>query len=106
MLTLRRAIERALGLDRNECAFQKACILEGELVVYNDLVCACQTLHLGSYLTGWQEHIIMPFHKIRGHVARRGRFMNTEQDSQLAVHGYLTVWPMLIFFLGQNHMSI
>lgn len=32
------AIERALRLNTNECGFQKACILEGELVVYNDLV--------------------------------------------------------------------
>lgn len=33
-----RAIERALRLNTSECGFKKACILEGELLVYNDLV--------------------------------------------------------------------
>ncbi|OAA72266.1 ATP dependent DNA ligase domain protein [Cordyceps fumosorosea ARSEF 2679] len=68
------AIERALRLNRNERGFQKACILEGELVVYNDL-----------------ENTIMPFHKIRGHVTRRGRYLNTEQDSQPKPYEHLMI---------------
>lgn len=32
-----------------------------------------------------KENVIMPFHKIRGHVNRRGLYLNTEQDSQYVV---------------------
>ncbi|OAA75501.1 ATP dependent DNA ligase domain protein [Akanthomyces lecanii RCEF 1005] len=81
------AIERALRLNTNECGFQKACILEGELVVYNDL-----------------ENTIMPFHKIRGHVTRRGRYLNTEQDSQPKPYEHLMMVYYDIFLLDDQSL--
>ncbi|PNY25323.1 DNA ligase 4 [Tolypocladium capitatum] len=62
---LRRAILKSLRLGLPGSNIGKRCILEGELVVYSD----------------W-ENKILPFHRIRNHVARRGRFMNTEEDTQ------------------------
>ncbi|KND93668.1 DNA ligase 4 [Tolypocladium ophioglossoides CBS 100239] len=60
---LRGAILKSLKLGLPGSNIGKRCILEGELVVYSDL-----------------ENKILPFHRIRNHVARRGRFMNTEED--------------------------
>ncbi|ATY59915.1 ATP dependent DNA ligase domain [Cordyceps militaris] len=79
------AIERALRLNTTECVFKKACILEGELLVYNDL-----------------EKTIMPFHKIRGHVTRRGRYFNTEQDSQPKPYEHLMIVYYDIFLLDDQ----
>ncbi|XWX02037.1 hypothetical protein V2A60_010069 [Cordyceps javanica] len=81
------AIKRALRLDMSGCAFEKACILEGELVVYNDL-----------------ENAIMPFHKIRGHVTRRGRYLNTEQDSQPKPYEHLMIVYYDIFLLDDRSL--
>ncbi|POR36037.1 DNA ligase 4 [Tolypocladium paradoxum] len=61
---LRGAILKSLRLGLPGSNIRKQCILEGELVVYSDL-----------------ENKILPFHRIRNHVARRGRFMNTEDDT-------------------------
>ncbi|KAF7554047.1 hypothetical protein G7046_g6920 [Stylonectria norvegica] len=52
----------------------KGCILEGELVAYDDL-----------------EHKVLPFHKIRKHVSRRGRFLGTEQDSMPGPYEHLMI---------------
>ncbi|KAM3510974.1 hypothetical protein MY11210_005373 [Beauveria gryllotalpidicola] len=81
------AIERALRLRTSECGFQEACILEGELVVYNDL-----------------DNTIMPFHKIRGHVTRRGRYMNTEQDSQPKPYEQLMIVYYDIFLVDDQSL--
>ncbi|OAA43435.1 ATP dependent DNA ligase domain protein [Beauveria brongniartii RCEF 3172] len=81
------AIERALRLRTSECGFQEACILEGELVVYNDL-----------------DNTIMPFHKIRGHVTRRGRYMNTEQDSQPKPYEHLMIVYYDIFLVDDQSL--
>ncbi|KAM4056271.1 ATP dependent DNA ligase [Hirsutella rhossiliensis] len=61
---LRGVITKSLQLGLPSSKIRKKCILEGELVVYNDL-----------------EQKILPFHTIRNHVARRGHFLNTEDDS-------------------------
>ncbi|UNI18815.1 DNA ligase (ATP) [Purpureocillium takamizusanense] len=61
---LRGAISKSLRLGMPASNVRKNCILEGELVVYSDL-----------------EGKILPFHRIRNHVSRRGRFMNTEDDT-------------------------
>ncbi|KAH8711277.1 DNA ligase [Beauveria bassiana] len=81
------AIERALRLRTSECGFQEACILEGELVLYNDL-----------------DNTIMPFHKIRGHVTRRGRYMNTEQDSQPKPYEHLMIVYYDIFLVDDQSL--
>ncbi|KAF4511087.1 hypothetical protein G6O67_002920 [Ophiocordyceps sinensis] len=61
---LRGVIIESLQLGLSGGKIQKRCILEGELVVYSHL-----------------EHKILPFHRIRNHVTRRGLFLNTEDDS-------------------------
>ncbi|KAK2603492.1 hypothetical protein QQS21_004352 [Conoideocrella luteorostrata] len=61
---LHGAIVRSLGLGRSSCNVRKGCILEGELVVYDDA-----------------QGKILPFHKIRNHVARRGRLLDVDMDS-------------------------
>ncbi|PHH82797.1 hypothetical protein CDD82_4776 [Ophiocordyceps australis] len=61
---LHDTIAQSLNLDLPDCKIRKHCILEGELVVYSD-----------------KENKILPFHKIRNHVSRRGLFLNIEQDS-------------------------
>lgn len=62
---LHRAIRESLRLDKSDCAIKVGCILEGELVVYNT-----------------KENKILPFHKIRKHVARSGSYIGTNNDSQ------------------------
>ncbi|KAF4455293.1 dna ligase 4 [Fusarium albosuccineum] len=52
------------GIGRPDAKITKACILEGELVAYDD-----------------SQQNVLPFHKIRKHVSRRGLFLNAEQDS-------------------------
>ncbi|PHH61889.1 hypothetical protein CDD81_7753 [Ophiocordyceps australis] len=61
---LHDTIAQSLKLGSLDCKVRKQCILEGELVVYSD-----------------KENKILPFHKIRNHVSRRGLFLNVEQDS-------------------------
>ncbi|KHO01485.1 ATP dependent DNA ligase domain protein [Metarhizium album ARSEF 1941] len=61
---LHGVIVKSLGFGTSNCSVRKGCILEGELVVHNDV-----------------ENKTMPFHKIRNHVARRGRLMGTDLDS-------------------------
>ncbi|UPK93899.1 hypothetical protein LCI18_004834 [Fusarium solani-melongenae] len=61
---LHGTILESLQIGRPGAKVTKACILEGELVAYDDSL-----------------QKILPFHKIRKHVSRRGRFLNTEQDS-------------------------
>ncbi|EWG48371.1 hypothetical protein FVEG_08168 [Fusarium verticillioides 7600] len=61
---LREIILESLKIGQPDARVKKACILEGELVVYDD-----------------SQEKILPFHRIRKHVSRRGRFLNTELDS-------------------------
>lgn len=59
------AIRQSLRIGQSNCKFSRRCILEGELLVYNDL-----------------ENRILEFHKIRKHVSRSGSYLGTELDSQ------------------------
>ena len=59
------AIRRSLRIGQSDCAFSRRCILEGEMLVYND----------------WEDKI-SEFHKIRKHVSRSGSFLGTALDSQ------------------------
>ncbi|KAL8357073.1 hypothetical protein RB598_002075 [Gaeumannomyces tritici] len=63
---LHPAISASLALGKEECRLQKGCILEGELVVYNQ-----------------RDGKILPFEKIRKHVSRSGSFFHRSAlDSQ------------------------
>lgn len=62
---VRGAIYESLRIGRPGCGFRSKCILEGELVVYSH-----------------REKKILPFHRIRNHVTRRGVYLNTEQDER------------------------
>ncbi|PHH87198.1 hypothetical protein CDD83_9193 [Cordyceps sp. RAO-2017] len=61
---LREAIMQSLKLGLPGSNIRRECILEGELVVYSDM-----------------EGKILPFHKIRTHVARRGLFLGADDDT-------------------------
>ena len=71
------SIRRGLGLERSNAAIRRNCILEGELLVWSD-----------------KDSKILPFHKIRKHVARSGRHIGTSVDSQ--PHAYEKL--MVIFY--------
>ncbi|UKZ72772.1 hypothetical protein TrVFT333_000407 [Trichoderma virens FT-333] len=64
----------SLGIGKAGCNIKTECILEGELAVYSEL-----------------HKKILPFHHIRKHVARRGRFMNTGEDSPPRPHEHLMI---------------
>ena len=65
----RRAVHQAivdgLRIGQADCKFQEKCILEGELVVWDE-----------------RTKDIAEFHKIRKHVSRSGSFLGTTLDSQ------------------------
>ncbi|EXK42271.1 hypothetical protein FOXG_01794 [Fusarium oxysporum f. sp. lycopersici 4287] len=63
-VALHGIIQESLKIGQPDTRVKKACILEGELVVYDD-----------------SQEKILPFHRIRKHVSRRRRFVNTELDS-------------------------
>ncbi|KAI4114287.1 MAG: hypothetical protein LQ345_004905 [Seirophora villosa] len=66
---LHEAIRQSLRIGKRDCQFTRQCILEGEMVVYNEL-----------------ENRVAEFHKIRKHVSRSGSWLGTELDSQ--AHNY------------------
>ncbi|KAH8908711.1 hypothetical protein BR93DRAFT_950440 [Coniochaeta sp. PMI_546] len=74
---LHEAIRRSLRIGDRSCPLKKGCILEGELLVYDD-----------------NQQKILEFDKIRKHVSRSGVFLGIEQDSQAHPHEHL----MIIYF--------
>lgn len=62
---LHAPIMQSLRIGSKDCGFAKACILEGEMVVWSDT-----------------DHKILPFCKLRKHVNRSGSFLGTSMDSQ------------------------
>ncbi|OHE96784.1 ATP dependent DNA ligase domain-containing protein [Colletotrichum orchidophilum] len=74
---LHGAIRDSLKIGKPNCKLSKGCILEGELVVYNDM-----------------DKKIMPFHKIRKYVSRSGSYLHTEADSQRHDYEHL----MIVYF--------
>jgi DNA ligase-4 len=81
-----------LRLDSAECKIKKQCILEGELLVWND-----------------HSERIEPFHKIRKHVPRSGRFLGTREDSPANVNEHLMImfYDLLVhddtFYMTDTH---
>ncbi|KFA81692.1 hypothetical protein S40288_08085 [Stachybotrys chartarum IBT 40288] len=74
---IHRPLWDSLGLNTTECKIKKQCILEGELLVWNDD-------HGG----------IEPFHKIRKHMRRSGRLLRAAQDSPVGLKEHL----MIVFY--------
>ncbi|KAH7125058.1 hypothetical protein B0J13DRAFT_647263, partial [Dactylonectria estremocensis] len=70
---IHRALWDSLELDTAGCKFKKRCILEGELLVWND------------------DGRIEPFHKIRRHVKRSGRFLGAARDSPVELSEHLMI---------------
>ena len=62
---LHMPIMKSLKIGSQDCGFVKACILEGEMVVWSD-----------------SANKIMPFCKLRKHVSRSGSFLGAAMDSQ------------------------
>ncbi|GAB0132617.1 hypothetical protein EsDP_00001047 [Epichloe bromicola] len=80
-------IADSIRYGRSDCTVRQGCILEGELVVHDDV-----------------ENKIMPFHKIRNHVARRGRLMNVDLDSPPRSYENLMIVYYDILFLDQRSL--
>lgn len=70
-------IVESLRLGKPDCKFKKQAILLGELVLFSD-----------------KEDRVLPFEKIRKHVARSGVHLGTAADSQAHAHEHLA----LVFF--------
>jgi DNA ligase-4 len=68
------ALRDSLKLDTADCKIKKQCILEGELLVWSD-----------------DDERIEPFHKIRKHVKRSGRFIGTARDSLVDLDEHLMI---------------
>jgi len=62
---IHETIKNSLRIGRSDCAFSSKCILEAELVVWDD-----------------EEGKVAEFHKLRKHVSRSGVFLGTALDSQ------------------------
>src|SRR6266536_2779246 len=79
---LHRALRDSLKLDTADSKIKKQCILEGELLVWND-----------------KDERIEPFHKIRKHVKRSGRFIGTARDSPVDLNEHLIImfYDLLLF---------
>ncbi|KAH6871139.1 hypothetical protein B0T10DRAFT_533639 [Thelonectria olida] len=71
---IHRALRDSLELDTAGCKIKKRCILEGELLVWND-----------------DNGRIEPFHKIRRHVKRSGRFLRAARDSPVESSEHLMI---------------
>lgn len=63
-----------LRLGKPDCKFKKEAILLGELVLFSD-----------------KEDCVLPFEKIRKHVARSGSYIGTDADSQAHAHEHLAI---------------
>ncbi|KAK7398585.1 hypothetical protein QQX98_012041 [Neonectria punicea] len=68
------ALRASLELDTAACKIKKRCILEGELLVWND-----------------DDGRIEPFHEIRRHVKRSGQFLGAARDSPVESSEHLMI---------------
>jgi DNA ligase 4 len=82
---LHGALRDSLGLEHDDCKIKRQCVLEGELLVWND-----------------QDEQIEPFHKIRKHVKRSGRFLGTARDSPVDSNEHLMIMFYDILLLDEN----
>jgi DNA ligase 4 len=76
-IKLHRAVRESLQLGTSDCQIKRQCILEGELLVWND-----------------EHQQIEPFYKIRRIVRRSGRLIGTGQDSPVDLNENL----MIVFY--------
>ncbi|KAJ9143762.1 DNA ligase 4 [Pleurostoma richardsiae] len=74
---LHSVIRTSLDIGKPSCKIKKACILEGELLVYSK-----------------KDRKILGFEKIRKHVSRSGAFIGTNMDSQAHEYEHL----MIVYF--------
>jgi DNA ligase-4 len=73
-IEIHRALRDSLQLDTAGCKIKKWCILEGELLVWND-----------------ENRRIEPFHRIRRHVKRSGRPLGAARDSPVESSEHLMI---------------
>jgi DNA ligase-4 len=71
---IHRPLRDSLGLNTIDCKIRKQCILEGELLVWND-----------------DYGRIEPFHKIRKYVKRSGRLLSAGRDSPVDLSEHLMI---------------
>jgi DNA ligase-4 len=71
---LHGVLKDCLGISAAEGRIKKHCILEGELLIWSD-----------------KTKAIEPFHKIRKHVQRSGRWLGNQADSPASLHEHLMI---------------
>lgn len=71
---LHHVLQESLELYKASCKIKHQCILEGELLIWNDV-----------------EEKIEPFYKIRRHVKRLGNFIGTALDSPVSLGEHLMI---------------
>ncbi|KAI4193047.1 MAG: hypothetical protein LQ350_008492, partial [Teloschistes chrysophthalmus] len=79
------AIKQSLRIGQADCQFSQKCILEGELLVFDDV-----------------EGNISDFHKIRKLVTRSGTSLGTELDSQAHAHEHLMISYYDVMLVDDN----
>ena len=84
-IELYRPLRDSMKLDTIDCKIKRQCILEGELLVWND-----------------NEKRIEPFHKIRKHVQRSGRSLETSKDSPVDLNEHLMIMLYDILLLDNT----
>jgi ATP-dependent DNA ligase len=82
---LHGALKDCLGISAGEGRIKKHCILEGELLVWNRGTKAVE-----------------PFHKIRKHVQRSGRWLDNQADSPASLDEHLMIMFYDILLLDDN----
>lgn len=89
-LGIHKALKQSLRIGQMGCTFSKQCILEGELLVWNN-----------------KQEKILEFHKLRKHISRAGKFIGTENDSPYVPFPRTTLESfMLIFYIDLRTMRI
>jgi DNA ligase 4 len=85
-MNMHPAIEMSLNLKSRlqACMIKEACILEGELLIWNR-----------------STELIQPFHKIRKHVEHGGRFLDNEADSPVSFDEQVMIMYYDILLLDQ-----
>jgi DNA ligase 4 len=82
---LHGVLKDCLGISTTEGRIKRHCILEGELLVWSD-----------------KTKAIEPFHKIRKHVQRSGRWLGNQADSPASLHEHLMMVFYDILLLDEN----
>ncbi|EER27608.1 ATP dependent DNA ligase domain containing protein [Coccidioides posadasii C735 delta SOWgp] len=74
-------LRKSLRIGKDDCRFSIRCIVECEILVWSD-----------------RDSSILPFHKLRKHIARSGSFIGIDNDSQpdASEHLYLAFFDVLM----------